>query len=854
MKTVSNKLAEFIKYLSGEELPIEHKTFVLVVMANMVLSFVGFLSNLSLGLPILTDVVLLINIAVNAACIAYTFTTRRWNGASVFVAGFTTLVLLPLIWFSSNGAAGSTISYAALSSLMIVVLFKGRLRIAFFTTVLLIYCGFIVYEMRYPEVAKFELNRNFWYIDLLLGLAMSFIICAVLAYVVTNNYEQYVRMENLREADARRRIMIDASPFCTHIWNNKLELIDCNQATVDLFKLNDKYEYLKNFNDYSPEYQPDGRLSREAAVAYVRDAFDNGRVRAEWTHRATDGELIPSEMFLVRLDYRDESVVVAYIRDAREQRRMIMEVESAQSTISAMFESNPYINILFDSGFRVVDCNPAAVGFMGFGSKEELHAGFVERMTNSIPAFQSDGRPSIPLIDRLTTAARDGYVNFETEFIIGGKTLSLNVEFKRIPYEKSFAIVGYVLDMTGVHEHERELEKKRTEAEAANKAKSTFLSNMSHEMRTPMNAIIGMTAIGKAAASNERKDDAFNKIEGASNHLLGVINDVLDMSKIEADKLVLSPVGFEFEKMLQKAVNVINFLVEERRQKFSVEIDEKIPRVLIGDDQRILQVVTNLLSNAVKFTPDEGSIRLKARLLSERNDHCVVSISVADTGIGITDDQKARMFRSFEQAEADTTRRFGGTGLGLAISKRIAELMNGELEVESEPGVGSEFFFTVALRRGELNLNIFADGAERGEAGPPESFAGHCVLLAEDVEINREIVLALLEPTGLTIDCAENGAQAVRMFERAPERYEMIFMDVQMPELDGYQATREIRALGLPGAKTVPIVAMTANVFREDVEKCLAAGMNGHVGKPIKFEEVLGQLRTYIVTGAGRES
>jgi signal transduction histidine kinase/DNA-binding response OmpR family regulator len=512
----------------------------------------------------------------------------------------------------------------------------------------------------------------------------------------------------------------------------------------------------------------------------------------------------------------------------------------------------------------------------------------------------------------------------------------------------------------------------------ASKAKGDFLANMSHEMRTPMNAIIGMTAIGKNSEDMKKKDYAFEKIENASSHLLGVINDILDMSKIEANKLELSNVTFGFEKMLQKVVNVINFRIDERRQNFTVHIDENIPRFLIGDDQRLAQVITNLLSNAVKFTPEQGSIRLATKLAGEENGIFTIQIEVKDSGIGISREQQEKLFNSFEQAESGTARKFGGTGLGLAISKRIVEMMGGRIWIESELGKGSTFAFTIQAEKGHgahasmlspgvniKNVRILAiddtpeileyladimhrfgvkcdiakdgpeaisfmekngpydlyfvdwkmpgmDGIEVSrrikentadksvvimisaaewntvekeaqaagvdkflpkplfpsaiadvineclgdntiEAAQEKSgwkevdhFDGYTILLAEDVDINREIVLTLLEPTALAIDCAENGAQAVDMFRAAPDKYDMIFMDVQMPEMDGYEATGSIRAMDGPWAKKVPIVAMTANVFREDIEKCIASGMNDHVGKPLDLTEVLEKLRKYL--------
>ncbi|MDR1588598.1 MAG: response regulator [Oscillospiraceae bacterium] len=517
----------------------------------------------------------------------------------------------------------------------------------------------------------------------------------------------------------------------------------------------------------------------------------------------------------------------------------------------------------------------------------------------------------------------------------------------------------------------------REDALLSAQAKSEFLANMSHEIRTPINAVVGMTAIGKSASDMERKDYCFGKIEDASAHLLGVINDILDMSKIEAGKLELSPVSFSFEKMFRRVVNVINFRVEEKNQTLSVRLDRNIPSTLIGDDQRLAQVIANLLSNAVKFTPEQGSIRVDTRFVKEENGRCTIRIDVSDSGIGISEDQLNRLFNSFTQADSDTSRKYGGTGLGLAISKRIVEMMGGQISARSELGKGSVFTFTAELERGEdgpngavrpttrwdnvrvllvddeqdmrdhfseiarqigFHCDAAADGesamrmiAENGAydlyfvdwrmpgmdgmeltrrikandaehsivimisatewntieteaksvgvdmflpkpifpsaitdcineclglygalpvevqtAEATDDFAGYRVLLAEDVEINREIVLALLEPTDLAVDCAENGAEAVEMYSADPTRYDMIFMDVQMPEMDGYTATQRIRALESPDAERIPIIAMTANVFREDVERCLAAGMNDHVGKPLDFSEVLDKLRRYL--------
>jgi len=432
--------------------------------------------------------------------------------------------------------------------------------------------------------------------------------------------------------------------------------------------------------------------------------------------------------------------------------------------------------------------------------------------------------------------------NVEIETLAGIKICDMLLTVEKDKYGDPLCKVVLLRDIT-------DLMNALDKARAASRAKSNFLANMSHEIRTPMNAIIGMTHIGKNSDNTTRKDYNFERIEEASKHLLGIINDVLDMSKIEAGKFELSHESLNIEKTIRRVVNVVKLRADEKKQIITVLCSEDIPERLVGDEQRLAQVVTNLVGNAIKFTPEEGRVDIIAQLLKEENNNCTIQLSVTDTGIGIAPDQSEKLFESFHQAESSSTRNYGGTGLGLAISKSIVEMMNGKIWMDSQYGKGSTFHFTVELEhdfREEDTHDQGADTQSDDEEGPVNIFPGRKILLAEDVEINREILIALLEDTRIEIDCADNGEEAVRMFKESSEDYDLIFMDLQMPVMDGFEASRTIRALSTDKAKNIPIIAITANVFKEDVEKCLANGMNDHIGKPIDIDDIFRILHDHL--------
>jgi CheY-like chemotaxis protein len=351
-----------------------------------------------------------------------------------------------------------------------------------------------------------------------------------------------------------------------------------------------------------------------------------------------------------------------------------------------------------------------------------------------------------------------------------------------------------------------------------------------------MNAIMGMTALAKNAANTEKRDDMLEKINSASGQLLKLIDDVLDMSDIEDNKLRLSCSEFSFAVMIRDILNRANPDVKKKQQSLTNDIDPSIPDTLVGDEKRLTQIILNLLSNAIKFTPEQRSIQINAFIREVKAETLTMQIEVIDNGIGMSEEQREKLFIPFEQADGGIGRKFGGAGLGLAIARHIVGLMGGEIWVESELGKGSKFMFTVKT---QIKSPEIKDEA-------PISLERKKLLLVEDVEINREIVLAILEDTGLKIVCAENGREALNMFSAAPDQYDIILMDINMPVIDGVEATRQIRALGMPEGARVPIIAMTANVLMSEVETYLTAGMTDHIGKPVDFDKLLSKLHRYI--------
>ena len=670
-------------------------------------------------------------------------------------------------------------------------------------------------------------------------------ILASLGLMMSSAVNRNLQSSKIREADERTQLMLDATPLCIDFWDKNINCIDCNQEAVKLFELSSKKEFIDRFFEFSPEYQPDGTLSRDKAVKFIKKAFEDGYCRFEWIHQKLNGESIPCEVTIVRVEYKKDFVAVAYARDLRELKTSIEQKNESEqsrrllSNILDSIDAQVYVTVPHSGEILFVnDCmkNEFKVGDECIGKL--CYKVFLRDMNgicDFCPCHQLDKEPNSTVVWEMYNPVTNRIYRNTTRYIewADGRTVQIQ----------------HSVDVT-------ELIEARKLAERSNRSKNRFLSRVSHEIRTPMNAILGITEIQleNETLSPEMKE-ALGEISSSGYLLLGIINDILDLSKIEAGKLELSPSIYDVPSLINDTVHLNIMRYDSKPVEFSLYVDENIPSKLCGDELRIKQILNNLLSNAFKYT-DEGDISFSvtAEYASQGAAQLTLVFIVSDTGQGMTDEQLDKLFDEYTRFNTEANRTTQGTGLGMNITRHLVDLMGGEISVESEAGKGS--VFTVRLPQGIVNAETLGretaenlrqfrvDKAAQNKKGPRivrEYMPYGRVLIVDDVQTNLYVARGLMAPYGLSVETATSGFEAVDKI-RSGAVFDIIFMDHYMPKMDGIEATKIIRSLGYAH----PIVALTANALAGQAEMFMENGFDGFISKPIDIRQLNASLNKLV--------